>query len=362
MKILAVTTNFGFGPTSKLVAILDEISKIEGVTIDFLGNGRGLEYILKNTEYVHEFINLDSEMIKKSDFIHLLSSYDLLVNVMNLHVQSVTEKNGLTKQIFIDSLSWMWDKTINGIEKADFYFIQDTFKNLEKVKNLSNKRYVNPILGLPESVYEVSEKKNNIVVNVSGIFTPFESEKFGIRYLQFYLDVFQTLDLSEYENVYFACNKKQIEAVDIEGYHKFTFKEFSHIDFLSTAKTSKKIFTTPGLTFFLESNALNIEPYYLLPSNYSQVLLLEKYKKLGKKGLNLFDINPLFKISEDIEEEIAVEKVRNYLTKLWEENFVEIGEDIKDFLVTHRDNQVPKRKFENGASQIIKILSKEVFL
>lgn len=361
MKILAVTTNFGLGPSSKMVTILNEIAKRRDALIDFMGDGNCLDYVKTNAKAVKTFIERDTENIDKTTWNCISNEYDLVINVMNCHIQEIIDEK--TIEVFIDSLSWMWDCPISGIEKANYYFVQNIFIDDLKIKNLKNVEVINPILEIEKSNME-KEKTNDILVNVSGVFTPYEGDDFGKEYLKFYLQVFERINLKNFDRVFFACNEEQISEFREFENGKFVLKHFSHADFLAKARTSKKVFTTPGLTFYLEAKSVNIAPFYLLPSNYSQALLLEKYVNLGEKGISLAMLENEYVISKEIEECLAVQIVRNILRKAWVYHHFQIVQGIIEYLeasvadVQRKEGSI----IGNGANQLVTVLEREGLL
>ena len=204
-------------------------------------------------------------------------------------------------------------------------------------------------------------------MNVSGVFTPNEEDNFGIEYLKFYIEVFKRIDSKGFDKIVFACNQNQIDYVSKVNDINFNmiFKTFSRIDFLEYVKKSKKVFSTPGLTFYLESKMLLGEsPYYLLPSNYSQSLLLEKYLIDRTYGLNLSDLDGTFIIEKNLDEMIAVELVRTYLKNIFTEDINEIVCEIQKYLDIEREVSVRDNKVDmmNGSTQIVATLKIEGFL
>ncbi|MGT2809667.1 hypothetical protein D8827_00010 [Streptococcus intermedius] len=366
MKVLAITTNFGFGPSSKLVSILKSLNHKENILIDFLGVGNSLDFVSRNFWDINKYIEMDSEQIPGDQLNKLLNQYDLVINVMNLHVQEIMETNDKTKVIFVDSLSWMWPTPIEGITKADLYFIQNYFIDYNKVSNLKNIRVIEPIIDADiETIYTESIYKNNdILVNVSGVFTPNEEDDFGIEFLKYYIGIFKKINTDKFGKVIFACNKNQMDYILKSGidYSNMLFKIFSRIEFLTCARQSKKVFSTPGLTFYLEASLLqDVYPYYLLPSNYSQVLLLEKYMCDKSRGLKLSDLDGNFIVDKNLDEMLAVQKVRSFLKKAWKYNTDTILHGIHNFLNEEQEasNSQNKTKFLNGSVQLVEILEKE---
>lgn len=182
MKVMALTTNFGFGPVSKLNTIINELKKeMPDTFIDFYGNGISKEYLGQNHN-IENFYDLDSD----KDFDEVarnINNYDVVINVMNIDILKYCN-NKSAKMYFIDSLSMLWNKSFDGSKNIDMYFIQDFFGNIKNIENMNvNYQIVGPIVDIP--IIKNREKKNILLINFSGLYNPHAKEAFFLTlYLQ----------------------------------------------------------------------------------------------------------------------------------------------------------------------------------
>lgn len=149
MKIIAVTTNFGLGPSSKLYSIVKELLDQGYNEITFCGNGESLNFFKNNFENSLNYIECDTDRINAEDFFKIINieTFDILVNVMNVNIPKIQSNKELKiKSVFVDSLSWMWDKPIAGVDKYNLYFVQDTFMDAHKISDFNNVQLISPIV------------------------------------------------------------------------------------------------------------------------------------------------------------------------------------------------------------------------
>lgn len=362
MKIIAVTTNFGFGPSSKLYSIVKELLDQGYNEITFCGNGESLNFFKNNFENSLNYIECDTDRINAEDFLKIINieTFDILVNVMNVNIPKIQSNKELKiKSVFVDSLSWMWDKPIAGVDKYNLYFVQDTFMDAHKISDFNNVQLISPIVNTEGFVKE--EKKNKILLNFAGIMTPYENDIFYQKYIFFYLTLFSKIpEIDQYE-VVCACNKMQKQWLERNTYFNcnFSFRVMNHAEFLQEACESSKVFSTPGLTFYLESQSLNLNVFYLLPSNYSQALLLEKYSNNNVECNTLSKYGYKYSTNELLEEEEGVNSVRtaffeiveNYSEELLNDLTKNIDKSFNSFLKVGSDF-----KKENGVQTIVRIM------
>ncbi|MCJ0547292.1 hypothetical protein MMJ95_13170, partial [Enterococcus cecorum] len=156
---------------------------------------------------------------------------------------------------------------------------------------------------------------------------------YGIEYLKYFIDIFTEVKLDTDYQIIIACNKEQFDNInDHMEIGSCVMKQFSHSEFIEEAKKAYRILSTPGLTFYLESKYLGLDIFYLLPSNYSQALLLEKYIKEGKEGLNLSKFGKIYQIESGLEEELGVSTVRKSVERIQKEFREIIINELESFI------------------------------
>lgn len=360
MKVLAVTTNFGFGPVSKLVTILEKILSCSQVSITFCGTGQSKEYVSNNLKDKINYIEYDTETVTANQIHNIMKNYDLLINVMGFHIQKIATVDVLQKSVFIDSLSWMWNEPISNIEHCSVYFIQKGLDSFKTRFSYANSIEVNPIINPKFSKFEILPH-DFILVNIAGIYMPQNNDNFGINYLDFWMHTIKSLDKFKMYKVIFACNSNQkeyFEKIQKSGEeNNFIFKVFTHQGFLQAANKAKIILSTPGITFYFESISLGLNVFYLLPSNYSQYLLLEEYVKNGAKGLAFSSFGKQYEIKQGLEEYEGIRLTRNVFSLITKEYSNKIKEILNTEL-SYKDKAYRTNIFTNGADQIYNELVK----
>lgn len=276
MKIIAITTNFGFGPVSKLCTICNEIiNAFDNVEIDFVGSGISSDFMKVNS-FITNFINMDSDS-KFSEIAALTEKYDLLINVMNIDVLKYLVKNSC-KIYFIDSLSMLWKKPFIGCNIIDMYFVQRFFEDENNIKAMNiDYELIEPIveIKLLEKDTEELLTPKTLLVNFSGLYSPLATIEYYYKYAKITSSIFIELFEAIYDKIIFTCNNLLCDRLNKEyGNNKIIFACYSHDQFLIECKRASKIFSLSGITFHLESTLLNLNVNYLLPSNYSQYILI----------------------------------------------------------------------------------------
>jgi len=362
MNILAVAPNFGFGPVSKLVAIVNALIERTEDTITVVLSGNALQFAkinIKNERVT--FVNINLETVTPEWMLEMSRDFDVLLNVMHFEVQdsiASLEKDYFGTKIFVDSLNWLWNEKIVGIEKNDVYFAQ----KYEARKGVlpKNAIQVDDIVSIPY-VNQGKVDVDQILVNVAGIILPgngnSKDTQFMKTYIQFWIDCLSEIALQNNKSmkVILAVNEAQKRLnFKISDGVNLSLQCFSHQDFIETALSSGVIFSTPGLTFRNESNMLNLPVHYLLPSNYSQALLLEDYVNNGSLGLNFKRFGNQYEIKFGLEEMEGVRQVRQNVTRLMDQKETIINQMIDWMKVpaTNKQREI-KSVVSTGAYEIV---------
>lgn len=365
INILAVSDNFGFGAVSKLRTIIKKLQDRKyNVSITFIGNGRAKDYLLKSFGNSISYIEKNTEIISGEKLSEIVDNYDIVLNVMGFHVLEISSNKIRSKEVFVDSLSWMWPAQIENVENCLVYFVQKAFPDFTNHLEAENTIEVSPIIDIKKiKELEVTRKKE-ILIDVAGIFIPYETDVFGMNYLNTYLDIFLKLKLLQKYSIVVACNKEQKKAYESSSYSEYVdFKVLNHDEFLMEAKSAYKVFCTPGLTFYFESRKLGIKVHYLLPSNYSQALLLEQYKKYDPSVPTLSAFGDEYTVPEKLEESRGVKVTREKVNLLFDKQYDQIVDNIDRITKTcspdDRTNGTSKI-IANGANEIANILEDRI--
>lgn len=363
MNILVTAPNFGFGPVSKLVSIVKAFLANTNYDITLFLSGNSLDYAKRNIESENiTFLNNSLQSITPEIMFKLSEKYDVLLNVMDLDVQksvSDLKLDFFTTKIFVDSLNWLWDVPIEGIEKNDAYFVQ-SYEHRDG--NLpSNAIKIENIVDIV-SLVRNTNYKDKILVNVAGLILPDNTSKietnFVKKYVQFWIDTMHVLIQNNQQTfeVVFAINKDQMELnFELPDDDTVSLNIFSHEQFIEAASSYFKVFSTPGLTFRNECNMLGLSVFYLLPTNYSQALLVEDYLNEGDEGFALSLFGNGYTVSSGLEEMEGIRQVRSSVLNIIQQDLVNSTKIQKWIKESHHREAVPML---NGAESIVQYVQK----
>lgn len=334
-RIGVITTDFGFGPVSKAAYLIQEINRYSPSSIViFWGDRNGKEYIsnINATVEIRDMHDFDSQ-----------SDYDCIINVMNTDI--VTKWKNEKPMFFVDSLAWMWDKPIDGIENVEKYFVQDYLVSdniVSRLKDYTDVCLVPPITQKTNFTYQ-NEKKKTLVVNFSGVHNPFTSKEYFIKYCSKFTNIILKHADGNYDEIYFSSNsdiatelKNKYSQINYRSTLIFDF--FPHDDFMKIISNAERVITNPGITTTLELLTNKIPFAYLLGSNYSQILMTSNYKKLKLLTAVMavedfgFDSDELSNIPEDQ----GVKKVTEIINEIFYKHEEKMEIIIADFLTKER--------------------------
>ncbi|OXS64586.1 hypothetical protein B0G93_101496 [Bacillus sp. V-88] len=329
MKLAFITTNFGFGPVSKTNYIIKAMREKSPQSImDFFGSGVSRDFILNNSpvDHVYEWESQDGI----ATLAEAIKEYDYVVNVMEMDVLPHWKKE-FPRMILVDSLNWMWDELPKGIENVSEYYIQDFLLDQKNI----NKEVVDTYIINPITIMNPTECKEEdwMLVNYSGMCNPFTSPDFFSRYSKSLTKIILEEYHDKFERIVFTTNTYLAAELQVEfsEYSNIYFECLPHDEFIELMSKSRLVLTTPGITATLEGRMLGKRMGYLLPSNYSQVLLSEKYSAINpdSKTMKLEDFNDSFAISKELPESIAVPMVNERIAKILEEYDQELRKMVK---------------------------------
>jgi hypothetical protein len=353
-KVGVLNTNFGFGPVAKANYLIEELKK-HNISIYYFGSGSSLEFITENQKDESiVYMTVHTDNLTDED-LTTLYEMDLIVNIMNTDFLQKYDSEKVTS-VFIDSLAWMWQETLTGIQKVKRYYVQNYLLNYSK-QNLSNAVVVAPITTRAIG-WELN--REDTLINFSGMVNPFSEDGFFIDYMIFNLKIILSITPQQ-EKVFVSVNKKYVPYLreKFKGYTNLAINFYIQKDFQTLLKKINTVYTTSGITFLLEIYNSNINVKLLLPSNYSQHLMNELYNDNKLFGevitLSLFGYN-------DVPEE--EEKGVIFVKKVLEDIVQSQETAVKNWYIRNKENTVfPKReKIANtlGQIQIVEDIMKSI--
>lgn len=105
-RVLVTAEPYGFGPSSKMLAITRELVKISGVTADFVGTGTAASAARRESEIFGRVTDLERD--HADQLVEAVRGYGLVVSVMEPSLSLVCATQNIPC-LYVDSLFWMWD-------------------------------------------------------------------------------------------------------------------------------------------------------------------------------------------------------------------------------------------------------------
>lgn len=274
--VIFISNPFGFGPTGKTVALMEELrSKWKGRIV------YGASPMCQETipEHLRKDIIVEPINERAADSLKkIFNKYPQPFVVCTLNKLAInTAKNLGLPAFFIDSLGWLWKEIPAEYLLADTYYCFNIFGMKNKVPPRENIKLIAPIFGtLP--TYRTS-KEPYLLVHIGGFKNPFE-DKMSFAYLDLILESLhrnksakEIIVTGGSEAIWFmktSCHKKDIH-----------FLTLSRNNFLKYLNSASRFVTTSGLTATLEAFALRTPTVFLPPTNLSQWKIL---KLLASQG------------------------------------------------------------------------------
>jgi len=335
-----LTTGFGFGPVSKAVTIAEEIRRsAPEVSLHYFGARIDYDYAIKSAVFDRIFrIDVDDNDTLQ-ELVPLLQQYDGVIDVLNLDLLTQWAPDNVPLY-FVDSLSWMWPTTLLGISNARVYFVQNYLMQadrLARTKSSTTIKAIPPIIKSPgASESKPARKLGSLLVNFSGSFNPFIEEEIYERYVDVLSEAVLDSVGDKFNDIIFACNARLAERLHdrLGKCELIRTGHYGHDDFLQLMATSELVLSTPGITTTLEALSSGSPLRYLLPQNYSQALISEKYSTmLGERMTMAFSrFGSQFVVQNDLPEQEGVQLVSSYLRTILTDHRDSIISMISDLL------------------------------
>lgn len=268
--VIFISNPFGFGPTGKTVALMEELAKQWNGQIIYSASSMCQETIPQHLKdhILVETINERDENSLKSLFYKYPKAF--VVCTLNKLAIKTAKEMGLVA-IFVDSLGWLWKEIPAEYLSADTYYCFNIFGMKGKIPNKKNIKVIPPILGI---LPKPNLKKDNFtLIHIGGFKNPFQDE-LSYDYLNLLLEVLFQNDLSKKIIVTGGSEaigymKSNFKGADIQ------FETFERDEFLKHLNNASHFITTSGLTATLEAFALKTPTSFIPPTNLSQWKILK---------------------------------------------------------------------------------------
>lgn len=333
-----LSTSFGFGPVSKAATIARELKEhAPHLEAHYFGAGIDYDYAAKSDSFERVFkVDVD-ERATLAGIVPRLASYRAVFSVLNLDVLSLWRR-GRVPLYLVDSLAWMWPDAPDGLTNVEAYFVQDYMMPPERVRLWGEKWplvLVGPIeeAGAAEHV-PPRERVNRLLVNFSGCSNPFAAPELFEKYVSVLASAIMS-EAGDYDGVVFCCNERLARHLQglFGGALGVRAGHFTHEEFIGLLASSKFVLTAPGITTTLEVIASGADACFLLPQNYSQALISERYRALlgdaACMALSRFDQK--LSVNPDLPEREGVRLVIASLQEILETRGEQIRSVIREF-------------------------------
>lgn len=339
MKILVTAEAFGYGPIATCLNVVKELKKYKDIEMIFAGTGISLEQA-KMTDYFVETIECKTYDPNELENIReLILSSDVVLSSENIPGARFALKVGHSSVYYMDNLMWMWDKIEEGIDSLKGYIISETIpcnENFERIgKNIKNSIFVGPLRDM--NIRNNNAKENKLIINIGGaeafIIDPKLVKDFYAKLIN---DVLSSEKLiNKFEKIIVCGGSGVIKNLVLDNPNpKIIVKTLSNEEYLKELDTCSHCIMASGLGNFFETLWRDKEIMYLPPVNYSQLLQIEYYEKMGL-GYKLVNWNK-FDFYEDIpcllNEEVGVNLVLENVKKYIDKDSNTIVKNVEEFL------------------------------
>ena len=266
--VIFVSNPFGFGPTGKIIGVMDALSRKWNGHIVYAASEQCQEPLGQEIRNKIEVIT-----VNERDADSLKRIYDrypgaLVVVSLNKTATCTAKEMGCTV-FFIDSLTWMWKEVPQEYLLADRYYYYDIFRARDKVVDVGHAIPITPIVGnLPKR----NSRLGKILIHIGGFTNPF-SKRLMSEYLSILWEALNTDALAEKQIVLagghaaidFLSNKQREQSNS-----SVQLGTFEHSAFVQLLSESERFITTPGSTATFEAAAIGVPTTFLPPTNLSQ--------------------------------------------------------------------------------------------
>lgn len=307
---------FGFGPTGKLLAIVEAIAE-RRLPMRVLSHPTNDSLIRSSVKELQSQINLTNVTIEPFDGD--AADGDVVVSVMNERTLELAQSRGRVNAA-VDSLFWMWDEPPQSFRSATRYFIQKDRRNRKNEAAFlmpnDNHCFVGRITS-KRSRRRDHVSRDFVLFSVGGVSSPLTRQYDNERYVSLFSRI-----ISEFHSrnpgtqVRVACPPQYIELCSQRLSNTLLRPEcLGHRAFLNALGSARAIVTSPGLTTLLEAFEADT-PVLLLPAqNYSQYFNATLLNGGPIRQVLLQDVSGAF-IPHGLDEEHGVELVTQGLYRL----------------------------------------------
>ena len=360
MKIVFDVEPFGYGPMASTLPIVKNLHDVIGDSCEFALLSSGSQLKLAKLSGV-PFDGLYDMNIMDFYAEFGYSENDLYIS--NLHYHSMKKVVSLpVKKVYIDPLFWMWDRLQIQPNEVDLYIVQNFF-GLEQQCNrlkVSCPHVVNPIVSYTKSDFLDQKKDLDCFISLGGIDNAYFDVNIGF-FIKLIECLIQTRFLSG-KSFVVACGSNTICALKeaFSGYSNIVFTTLGEKDFCRMIVRSKYFISNAGILTYYDALALGVNPFFILPHNYSSYQQFELIKSCTRSfgGIQHYEVFENEKIPAYLEEGEGIERVSGGMSDfIKKESYRDVIELLDKKLRVH--NFAYKGLFPcNGAEQAADLIKR----
>src|SRR5207302_2022726 len=276
-RIAVLSTSFGFGPVSKAVTVGKTFRKQHpDVEMCFFGAGIALEFATRSGTF-DQIIDVDVDRVEVlSEHLPELRRFTAVVSILNLDILPLWRKHVDPPLFLVDSLAWMWKEPPEGLANVETYFIQDYLLEGRKPSGV-HEMPIAPI----DACWHLPRHtaKAHLLVNLSGCHNPIVGGQMYRRYAEVLVRGIAEVSHDRFPEVVVCCNADLAAWIRswLSDPSFIRVEHLPHDEFLALMAQSASFLTSPGITTTVEAISLGVSPRFLLPQNYSQALIAQRY-------------------------------------------------------------------------------------
>jgi hypothetical protein len=323
-----IAAPYGFGPTSKAIAISSHLPRsIERV---FFGDGPPLELARRSNEF-SECIRLDFGSSQEGA-ARLLSSYKILLFVNTTRFITPSSKTGRTV-VLVDTLGWLRASKPSSFSSLSAYFAQRFFNHpfASDIESMDIFHEIGAIV--PKAISVTSSNAilagsiahKSPIIHCGGLFSPVMCEGADDAFLEHLLQTLAKVKLPVRiilpKNLHERYLDRLPDDISLIDCSPLTVQE--HIEGSSFS------LTTSGIEFTYESMLLGVPTIFLPPFNASQYLQLEHHRAAHGDWIPFHPGEAKSQFDFTSLDDATAEVQRIGAQKLWRVQFGQIGQFLQ---------------------------------
>jgi len=282
LNILCDAIAFCYGPAAALSTLIDELLKPCGTSFNFdvMATGSTRELLTRDGHYLN-LIDIDSSDPKALGELNV-SKYDAFIDVCNPVSYECLRSRGLPTA-YVDFLLWMHEGPVAAHFDANLYLAEGYPGTEEWVQlratEIPNLRVIPPLV----HPAHYRPTAGTLLVGLGGLVSDLTPLNAAADYASFVLTALvEALKGSRFKNVTVACGEPVVKSIGPRFSNpKLSFVSLSHQDFLKELSSCEAFVSHPGLYAVFEAMIGGVPTALLPASNYTQVLQLRHYRRLG---------------------------------------------------------------------------------